>query len=127
MKWAFKCPACGKVSTIQEFKDAGADPNDAYQTCIGRHTVAWLAKKFTACKGQVDIAITWHEPNQRRDLDNIMAGQKFILDGLVRAGTLPNDSQKYINSITHKFETDKENPRIEVKIHEKEKQLNPKT
>lgn len=38
MKWAFKCPACGKVSTIQEFKDAGADPNDTYQTCIGRHT-----------------------------------------------------------------------------------------
>lgn len=38
MKWAFKCPACGKVSTMQEFKDAGATPNDAYQTCIGRHT-----------------------------------------------------------------------------------------
>ena len=38
MKWAFKCPACGKVSTVQEFKDAGATPNDAYQTCIGRHT-----------------------------------------------------------------------------------------
>ncbi|MDI6789935.1 MAG: VVA0879 family protein [Thermodesulfobacteriota bacterium] len=37
-KWAFVCPACGKVSTVQEFKDAGADPNDAYQTCIGRHT-----------------------------------------------------------------------------------------
>ena len=36
-KWAFVCPACGKVSTVQEFKDAGADPNDAYQTCIGRH------------------------------------------------------------------------------------------
>lgn len=36
--WAFKCPACGKVSTGQEFKDAGATPNDMYQTCIGRHT-----------------------------------------------------------------------------------------
>lgn len=38
MKWAFKCPACGKVSTMQEFKDAGAEPNDSYQTCIGRFT-----------------------------------------------------------------------------------------
>lgn len=38
MKWAFKCPACGKVSTIQEFKDAGAELNDAYQTCVGRYT-----------------------------------------------------------------------------------------
>lgn len=37
-KWAFKCPACGKVSTLQEFKDAGAEPNDSYQNCIGRFT-----------------------------------------------------------------------------------------
>jgi hypothetical protein len=34
--WAFKCPACGKVSTGKEFKDAGAAPDDMYQTCIGR-------------------------------------------------------------------------------------------
>lgn len=38
MRWAFTCPACGKTSTLQEFKDAGATPDDAYQTCIGRHT-----------------------------------------------------------------------------------------
>jgi len=122
----------GRLPGLNEMIDAAKQGRGKYQpynTMKNEYTnmVAWLAKKFTACKGQVDIAITWHEPNQRRDLDNIMAGQKFILDGLVRAGTLPNDSQKYINSITHKFETDKENPRIEVKIHEKEKQLNPKT
>lgn len=38
MGWAFKCPACGKVSTLQDFKDVGATPDDAYATCIGRHT-----------------------------------------------------------------------------------------
>ena len=38
MNWAFKCPACGKVSTAREFKEAGATPNDVYSTCIGRHT-----------------------------------------------------------------------------------------
>jgi hypothetical protein len=36
--WAFVCPACGKVSTVQEFLDAGADVNDSYQSCIGRFT-----------------------------------------------------------------------------------------
>jgi hypothetical protein len=36
--WTFKCPACGKVSTVKDFKDAGADINDSYQECIGRHT-----------------------------------------------------------------------------------------
>lgn len=35
-KWKFKCPACGHISSIKDFIDAGADPNDAYQECIGR-------------------------------------------------------------------------------------------
>jgi hypothetical protein len=34
--WKFKCPACGHVASIGEFKELGADPNDAYQKCIGR-------------------------------------------------------------------------------------------
>lgn len=37
LKWRFKCPACGHVASGQDFKDAGADPNDMYQACIGRH------------------------------------------------------------------------------------------
>ena len=36
MDWAFKCPACGKVSTIREFIDAGAEIHDSFQNCIGR-------------------------------------------------------------------------------------------
>lgn len=34
--WKFKCPACGHISSIQQFKESDADPNDAYQVCIGR-------------------------------------------------------------------------------------------
>jgi Holliday junction resolvase RusA-like endonuclease len=41
-----------------------------------------------------------HEQNTRRDVDNVSAMVcKFILDGLVMAGALPDDSQKYINKI----------------------------
>ena len=49
-----------------------------------------------------------------------MAGQKFILDGLVAAGTIPNDSQKYIKRIQHEFDVDKQNPRVEVVIEDYE-------
>ena len=35
-KWKFKCPACGHISSVQEFIDAGAGGNSAYQECIGR-------------------------------------------------------------------------------------------
>jgi hypothetical protein len=34
--WKFKCPVCERVSSIKDFEDLGADPNDAYQKCIGR-------------------------------------------------------------------------------------------
>ncbi len=39
-------------------------------------------------------------------------------DGLVQAGTITNDSRRYIQSITHRFGVDRENPRVEVKITE---------
>jgi Holliday junction resolvase RusA-like endonuclease len=79
------------------------------------NTVAWLAKKLPKYE-QIDLIITWYEPNLKRDIDNIAGGTKFILDGLVRAGTIPDDSQRYINSIVHKFALDRQNPRVEIEI-----------
>lgn len=81
--------------------------------------VTWLAKKLPKYE-RIDICITWYEPNRRRDIDNISGGTKFVLDGLVMAGTIPDDSQKHISSITHRFEIDKENPRVEVELEEKQ-------
>lgn len=82
--------------------------------------VAWLAKKLPRFE-KVALVITWYEPDHRRDPDNIMAGQKFILDGLVAAGTIPNDSQKYVWGIVHRFKVDRKNPRVEVEIVDVEK------
>jgi Holliday junction resolvase RusA-like endonuclease len=86
--------------------------------------VAWLAKRLPKFE-KVALIITWHEPNRHRDPDNIMAGQKFILDGLVVAGTIPNDNQRHIQGIIHRFAVDRKNPRIEVEIVDIEK--NPKS
>lgn len=35
--WRFICPACGRTNTGKEFRDAGAESDDMYTTCIGRH------------------------------------------------------------------------------------------
>ena len=56
--WKFKCPHCGNIASGKEFKDAGAEPNDMYQTCIGRHTKGkgcdWAAfGLFDICKVHV--------------------------------------------------------------------------
>ena len=66
----------------------------------------------------ISLTIKWYEPNNRRDIDNITFGTKFILDSMVCMGIIENDSRKYVDSIEHSVFTDKENPRIEVEINE---------
>lgn len=68
---------------------------------------------------KADFEITWYCKNKRKDPDNIAGGgTKILMDGLIKAGVMPNDGWNEVNSITHKFEVSKENPRIEVSIHE---------
>jgi hypothetical protein len=98
------------------------------------HPMAYanLKKQYTeqaawACVGvpkdldmPVRITCKWITKDLRKDPDNVSAGVKFILDGLVQADILPDDRRKQINSITHEFGVDKQNPRVEVVIKEAE-------
>lgn len=63
---------------------------------------------------------TWYRKHKRNNPDNITVGQKYIFDGLVEAGKLPNDGWNEIASISHKFAVDKQNPRVEIEITEVE-------
>lgn len=73
-------------------------------------------KKF---KTPVYIDFVWYEPNARRDPDNFTSmGRKFILDGLVKAGVIPDDSQKWVLGWSDDWAVDKKNPRVEVNIYE---------
>jgi len=65
-----------------------------------------------------DFEITWYCKDKRKDPDNLIAGQKFIFDGLTKARIMDNDGWSEVGNITHRFEVDKRNPRIEVKIYE---------
>lgn len=81
--------------------------------------VAWIAKsKIKKKLDKINLEISWICKDKRKDKDNIQAGIKFILDGLVEAGVIENDGWKQIGDITHKFNVDKHNPRIEVVIKE---------
>jgi len=110
----------GRLPGLNEIIDAAKQGNGKYQPYAlmkeeYTNMITWIAKKLPKYE-KVALIITWYEPDRRRDPDNIMAGQKFILDGLVAAKGIPNDSQKYIVSIIHRFRVDKQNPRIEVEI-----------
>lgn len=82
--------------------------------------VFWYAKKAHLPKMQrVKVRVTWFESNSKRDPDNIHAGVKFILDGLVLAGIIPNDNQQHVAEIHHDpIRIDRVDPRIEVELEE---------
>lgn len=65
----------------------------------------------------VHITYDWYSPNQRKDTDNVAFSKKFINDGLVQAGILPDDSRKYVAGFTDHFHIDKKYPRVVVTIH----------
>ena len=75
------------------------------------------ARKLPKVKS-ADFTVTWYCKDRRKDKDGILAGLKFIFDGLVEAKIIPNDGWKEIGDVTHKFEVDKERPRVEVNILE---------
>lgn len=87
-----------------------------------RHTnrIAVLAKAELQPVEVYPVAISfdWHCKDKRKDCDNIAHGKKYIIDGLVTAGILKDDSFKCVAELHDRFFVDRENPRIEVIIQE---------
>lgn len=107
----------GRLPGTNEIIDAAKSHYGSYAALKRMNTelVAWVSKRIPAMTS-VEISITWHEPNEKRDIDNVAGGTKFILDGLVMAGRIPNDTQRYVKAINHRFTVDRKNPRVEVEI-----------
>ncbi len=67
------------------------------------------------------FAFEWYEPKRRgmsRDPDNITAGQKFVLDGLVGLGLLPDDNRHRVLGLSHSFKWSQDRPGVLVTIRE---------
>lgn len=107
----------GELPALNEIIDAAKAHWSVYREMKETNTdlVAWQAKRLPKME-RVNIIITWHCKNRRKDKDNIMGGQKFILDGLQKAGVLKNDGWMQVEDIIHRFRVDKNNPRVEVEF-----------
>lgn len=64
----------------------------------------------------VKILFKWYTKDSKKDADNISFTKKFILDGMVEAKVLENDSRKFVNGFEDLFFVDKINPRVEVEF-----------
>ena len=72
-------------------------------------------KPFTA---PVTVQFRWVEPNRRRDFDNICAASKWVLDAMVARGVIPDDSDRWVKSVSHERGLDRKAPRVEVTVTE---------
>jgi Holliday junction resolvase RusA-like endonuclease len=79
-----------------------------------RTILACIAQAKLKPMRRVCIEYHWHEPNKRRDLDNITFAVKFVNDALVAAGVLKDDGWDEIGMISHTFAVDKTEPRLIV-------------
>lgn len=109
----------GELPSLNEIIDAAKSHWSVYRRMKEDNTnlVAWSAKRLPKLN-RADIVITWVCRDRRKDKDNIMAGQKFIFDGLQEAGVIGNDGWQQIGDVTHRFEVDKRNPRVEIELME---------
>ena len=64
----------------------------------------------------VTVRTTFYEPDARRDADNVGFARKFVLDGLVLAGVIKDDSRRYVRQCPDRVLTDKARPRVVVEV-----------
>lgn len=115
MKFTIK----GTLPTMNEIVKVSKSHHMAYANMKKDYTVLVMisARKIPKIQNKADFEITWYCKDKRKDKDNIISGQKFIFDGLIKANKMENDGWDEVGNITHKFAVDKDNPRIEVEIY----------
>lgn len=96
-----------KFTTLNEYIDAERSHRIIAAKIKKEETqIAWAA--FYNCppvtKYPIRIICHWYYADMRTDPDNISAGIKFILDGMVKAGVINGDGWKQIGGgIGHEF------------------------
>jgi Holliday junction resolvase RusA-like endonuclease len=101
-----RLPGLNEIIAMSKKGKRGYQP---YQTAKKEITemILWECKAQMimpcAIRSTVNVKIEWHCKNKRRDKDNVMVGQKFILDALQHAGIIRNDGWKEIGKIEHTF------------------------
>ena len=65
--------------------------------------ISWFLAGLPHYKKKVRIDFVWEEKDARRDLDNICASRKFILDAMVEMGIITNDNRKCLGAFSDSF------------------------
>lgn len=96
-----RLPALNEMTNANRTnKFSGAKLKREYTNLVAMTCKSQKLKKIDK---KIDVNFIWNCKNKRRDKDNIMAGQKFVFDGLQLAGIIKNDGWGEIGDINHRF------------------------
>lgn len=110
------------IHAMNHNRFAGAKVKREAETLVAYAARAAHVKPLS---GAFRISVTWHEPNNLRDRDNVVSGVKFILDALQPMsrrhprgiGIIPGDGAKHMpQAPAHDVQVDRANPRIVVTL-----------
>lgn len=111
----------GRMVGLNDYSDAERKHRQVAAKIKKEETerVAWIAKtQLPVFTKPIYLTFVYREPNRKRDKDNIAFAKKFILDGLVMAGVIPNDTWAWISGWSEGFVVDTKNPGVTVTIKE---------
>lgn len=99
--WSIIFPSGMKLLTANEMRKQGHWTKFYSVIRTWRSTACLLAKEAHIPQQQfVKIRAVYYAPdNRRRDTSNIFPTVKAVIDGIVDAGVLPDDSDKYVKSV----------------------------
>lgn len=81
--------------------------SDKKKSFTGAVEIYCIQQNILPIKGG-HFSFTWFHKNRKYNPDNIAAGQKYILDGLVKAKVLANDGWDQVKSLKHEFRISKD-------------------
>jgi hypothetical protein len=112
----------GELPSLNEIIDAAKNHWGQYNTMKETYTelVRLSCLRCPKLDKPVKVKITWYTKDLMKDPDNVIAGQKFIFDGLVAAKVIPDDTRRWVKGIEHEFGLDRRDPRVEIEIVEVE-------
>lgn len=100
---AYKLPGMNEIiAANRNSKFDGGSQKAHWTDTVAKECKIQRIKPF---KHQINTKFIWTCKNKKRDKDNIIAGQKFVFDGLIKAGIIPNDGWNEIGTIEHQFQT----------------------
>ena len=88
----------GELPSMNEIIEAAKRHRMAYSNTKDEYTelVRLNCLRCHRFDNPVSVSATWYTKDERKDPDNVMAGRKFLFDGLAKAHVIPNDTRRFV-------------------------------